>query len=442
MKHLFLLTSVIILLSATGIMAQDQSPGDSLTVNQAVERVLASNPSIFQAAHAIDAAKAQVDVSRSSLYPNANISLGYTRIGPVPSIAFPGFGIFQLAPYNNFDEHLAVNDMVYDFGRRQKGIDLAKTQVLSTQDRLQLVRQDLAYQTINTFYAMLFMERSIKVQNDEINTLTQHLLITQKMVAAGTATAFDVLTTQVRVAAAEDQKISLENSLANLEISFRRLLGLPAGAPVNLAGGFSEAPIGLNLDSLLTVAMEERIEIKAANDQIATARAQYNTTSVVDNPSLNVALEYGFKNGYEPNLNAWLGNYVAAVQLQVPISKVVPFFGGYQRQNMEQEFRANIQAAEANKKSVIQQVTASVEKGVADLHSSMDRLQTTDITVQQAETALKLARIRYEAGTITNLDLLDAETAVAQARLERLQALYTYVIGRYELQQAIGEKAW
>jgi outer membrane protein TolC len=72
----------------------------------------------------------------------------------------------------------------------------------------------------------------------------------------------------------------------------------------------------------------------------------------------------------------------------------------------------------------------------------MDKLQTTEVAVQQAKTALNLAKIRYEAGTVTNLDLLDAETALAQARFERLQALYNFVMGKYDLDQAIGEKSW
>ncbi len=284
-------------------MAQDTT-SVPLTVNQAVQRVLATNQSIFESAHAVEASEAQVGVSKSSLYPNADLSLGYTRIGPVPSISFPGFGTFAFAPYNNYDEHLAVNDMVYDFGQRQKNIDLTKTQVLSSQDRLQLVRRDLAYQTIQTFYAILFLQRTIQVQNDEIKTLDQHLVVTKKMLAAGVATDFDVLTTQVRVASAQNQKIGIENTLENTETGFRQLLSRPAGAPVNLSGEFSEVPVGLDLDSLLDVAMKDRIEIKAAKDQIEAARARYNVASVVDNPSLSVALEYGFKNGYEPDLNA------------------------------------------------------------------------------------------------------------------------------------------
>ncbi len=415
---------------------------DSLTIDEAVRMALATNPAIQQAAHAIDASKARVEESESSLYPEAGVSLNYTRLGPVAAFSFPGFGSINLFPSNNYDEHVGVSATVYDFNKRQKSIDLVKTQVQSSKDRLELVRQDLAYRTVQTFYTILFLKQSIQVQNDEINTLNEHLNMTRKKVEAGTATDFDVLTTQVRVAAAQNTKISLENSLANAEITLRHLLGLPPNARVEPAGEFTEAPVPLNLDSLINVAMQNRVEVKAADDQIVSAQAQYNVASAVNNPSVNIALAYGFKNGYEPNINAWRGNYAAAVQLQIPLSGVVPYFGGYREESMQQEASANIKAAKSYKSDVAEQIKADVQRGVADLRSSMDKFQTTDVAVQQAESALSLAKIRYEAGTVTNLDLLDAETSLAQARLMRLEALYRYVIGRYELLQAVGEKIW
>ncbi|MCL5266734.1 MAG: TolC family protein [Bacteroidetes bacterium] len=442
MKSRFILFLTVFLLSSTTAVFSQTSLPDSLTLDETVKMVLERNPAIQQAAHAIEASQAGVQVSKSSLYPNADVSLNYTLLGPVAAFSFPGFGSFKLFPASNFDEHVAASGTLYDFGKRRKSIDLAKTEVQSSKDGLALVKQELTYRTIQTFYAILFLEKAIQVQNDEIKTLDQHLLITKKKVEAGTATDFDVLTTQVRVATAQDQKISLENSLENTKIALRRLLGLPAGSPIDLSGQFTETPMTFNVDSLVDVALKNRVEMKAANDRILTARAAYNVASAIYNPSLNVAVAYGFKNGYEPDINAWRGNYAVAAQVQIPISNVVPFFGGYRKENMEQEASANIRQAQSYRSEVAQQVTADVEKGISDLRSSTDKLHLTEVTVHQAESALNLARIRYEAGTVTNLDLLDAETALAQARFERLQALYNYVNGRYELQQAIGEKSW
>lgn len=76
------------------------------------------------------------------------------------------------------------------------------------------------------------------------------------------------------------------------------------------------------------------------------------------------------------------------------------------------------------------------------MRSSLDRLRTTEIAVEQAKSAVEQARLRYQAGTVTNLDLLDAETSLSQAELMQIQALYQFVVSRYELDQAVGEKVW
>jgi len=256
------------------------------------------------------------------------------------------------------------------------------------------------------------------------------------MVQAGTATDFDVLTTQVRVAAAENAKINLQNNLENTKVVFRQLLGLAPGSSVNLAGEFTEEPISLNTDSLVSQALSNRIEMKAAGDQLNSAEMQYKIASATNNPTLDGSIMWGLKNGFFPDYTAMRGNFVAAVQLAVPL------FDGYRERDLEDQANAGIRVSEDNKNGVAEQIKSDVQKSISDVRSSIDRLRTTEITVEQAKTAVEQARIRYQAGTITNLDLLDAETSLSQAELMQIQALYQFVVSRYELDQAVGTKVW
>ena len=374
--------------------------------------------------------KARVAIIRTQAW-----ILNYARLGPASSITFGGLG-FQLYPLNNWDEHLGVQGTIYDFDKRNKSVDLATSQVTTTQDRLELAKSGLSYRTIQTFYAVLFLEKSIQVQDEEIKNLNDHLIMTQKKVQAGTATNFDALTTQVRVAAAENSKINLQNNLENTKVMFRQLLSLPADSPVNLAGEFSEEPIAFNTDSLISQALSRRTEIKVANDQLNTAQMQYKVASATNNPMLNASLMWGLKNGFFPDETAMRGNFVAGVQLAIPI------FDGYRVKNLEGEANASIRVNEDYRNNVAEQIKSDVQKSISDVRSSMDRLTTTEISVEQAKSAVEQARISYQAGTVTNLDLLDAETSLSQVELMQIQALYQFVVSRYELDQAIGEKVW
>ena len=435
MKSLFEMILIIVSLSISTSTFSQTTSADSLTLEASIQKALQTNPDILQAAHSIDVFQSGVEVNKSNYYPDASAELTYARLGPASAISFFGQS-FQLYPLNSWDEHLGVQGTIYDFNKRDKSVDFASSQVTTARDRLDLAKNGLSYRTIQTFYAILFLEKSIQVQDEEIKNLNDHLLMTQKKVQAGAATDFDVLTTQVRVAAAQNEKINLENNLENTKVVFRRLLGLAPDSPVNLAGEFTEEPVALNSDSLISRGMGNRVEMKIADDQLNTAQMQYSVASATNNPMLNGALMWGLKNGYFPDMNVLRGNFVAGVQLAIPL------FDGFRERNLKEEASANVRVIEDNKNSVAEQIKSDVQKGISDVKSSLDRLRTTEITVDQAKSAVEQARIRYQTGTVTNLDLLDAETSLSQAELMQIQALYQYVVSGYELDQAVGEKVW
>ena len=81
---------------------------------------------------------------------------------------------------------------------------------------------------------------------------------------------------------------------------------------------------------------------------------------------------------------------------------------------------------------------SDVEQVAADVQAALAKVQISEVQLQQAQEAVTIARTRYETGSITNLDLLDAETAESTAKLTSLQALYRLVLSKYELERATG----
>ena len=77
-----------------------------------------------------------------------------------------------------------------------------------------------------------------------------------------------------------------------------------------------------------------------------------------------------------------------------------------------------------------------------DVQAAVGKFATSELQVRQAREALSIAKKRYEAGAISNLDLLDAETSLSHANLQRLQVLYFYVLSRLGLDRAIGTRLW
>jgi len=405
---------------------------DTLTVERAVERVLQTHPVLDQALANIRAGEARTSQASSTQLPEVTTEADYAHIGPIPDFSFPGFGNIVLAPADNYDAHVAGRYTFYDFGKARTSIDLSESRVQTMRDAMELTKVSLTIQTIRVFYSIVLLRRSLQVQDEQIQALNEHLSVTQKRVESGTSTNFDVLTTQVRVAASQNQKVEIENSLQKQEATLRQLLNLPPNVPPIIQGTFRPEEISLNTDSLYLRALTQRTELKIARDDQQTAERQKKLNSLGNMPRLNVSLAYGFKNGYEPNLYPLRGNWVWGAQAQVPI------FDGGRVGHQEEEAQAALEADEAHSRDVERQIRTDVEQAVSDVLASSSKVKISEVQLRQAHEAVTIARTQYRTGSVTNLDLLDAETAESAAKLMNLQALYRFTISKYELDRAVG----
>jgi outer membrane protein TolC len=417
----------------TGILLGGTAAGqDSLTVEQAVQRVLQTHPAIDQALANIRAAEARTSQASSAKLPGVTSEASYTHIGPVPEFSFPVLGSFVLAPADAYSAHVAGQYTFYDFGRTGSAVDLSRSREQTLRDAMELTKTNLSLQTIRVFYTIILLQKSMKVQDEQIEALNQHLSVTQKRVEAGTATSFDVLTTQVRVAGAQNQKVDIQNSLQKQEATLGQLLNLPSQSLPLIYGSFQQTAMSLNIDSLSRLAMEQRTELKLAHDAEQSAERQKAVNSLGNMPTLKVSAVYGLNNGYEPNIYPVRGNWVWGAQAQVPI------FDGGRVGHQEEEAEAAVQSEQAHGRDVEAQIRSDVEQVVADVQAAASKVEISELQLRQAHDAVTIARTQYETGSITNLDLLDAVTAESAAKLMNLQALYRLVISKYDLERAIG----
>ncbi len=432
MKYKKLITLFLGLLLIVSGYAQEANQ-DSISIKQAIKLTLTNQPLLQQAEEQINAAEAKIKEQDSFNYPRVDGSLSYTRIGPIPTIEFGGLG-FTLAPPNNYDAHIAASDLIYDFGKRNAFLDLAKSYKLSAEDKVHLVKNSLSYQTIQAFYSILFLEKSVKVKDEQINTLKQHIADANKKVLSGSATDFDVVTTEVRVAAAENQKIDLLNTLSKEKIYLKSLLGWPFGKELNLSGNFSWDSTSINDETLIQEAYQNRPEMKLARDAENSATISKQAASLTDLPTLNVIASYGFKNGYEPNLNVLRGNWAAGINASIPI------FNGNLKDAKVEEADATLKSSNAKILELERTIKTQVEEAVTNIKASRSKIKTTAVQVKHAKDALSRAEVRYRDGVITNLDLIDAETSLSEAELLSLRVSYENIINMYSLKEAIGEE--
>ena len=436
-RHLPLLIAASLLAAQLPASANAaEARPEPITVEDAIRLTRENNPKMKQASEGVNAADAKVTESRSGFFPQLKITAGYRYIDPVSEMEFEGTRM-KFMPNDNYDAKVKAEMMLFDFGRTARQVDIAKSGKQSAVYELDMTGRDLSYASVRTFYGIMFLREAVRVQDREIAALQKSLDYIRKKYDAGSATKFDVLSIEVRVSAAQNRKTDLETNLHNAETSFRRLTGIGTAAPLDLKGEFTLSPSGYEAETLAASALEQRVELQFAREKELSAKYAQSLAAKEGLPKIVGTASFGYTNGYlsppVPDINEIRRNYSAGVELQVPL------FTGFRTSAQNREAKAMMRAAEQQRIDTEQGVREEVEQSLSSLKASIGKIGTTDLQVSQARLAAEHARIRYQNGLATSLDLLDSEAALAEAELGHLQALYDCTMNTYALKRASGD---
>jgi outer membrane protein len=431
-KALFTLTLTFILMQGSVVLAQT----DTLQLKEAIDRMLSQYPTIKIATEALNAADTKIRMARAGYLPNIDATGSYTRIGPVPSFDFPGFGHISLYPENNIAAAVNIDQNIYDFGKTAKKVAVEEQGKVMTEENIDVVKNQLTQRLIYVYYSLLASQEAVKIKDQQIENLKQHLSWIEKKRETGSSTDYEVLSTQVRLTATESQKTDLETTTRVLLALLNSFLGQPESTPLVLAD-ITDVPMQAEpQDSSIAHALNERAEIKLAADNIKMMQMNIDLTRRFYYPSIRAFASGGGKNGYVPDINKFQANYTAGIGVRIPI------FDAARTKNTIALGESALMSSQYQKDQVTLEIRNEVINYYQKVVSAITRVDQTQSQVNQAEKAYNLANTSYQAGVITNLDLLDATTALSESRLALLRSKVDLVISYYELQIAEGRNSF
>ena len=427
--------SLIIFLSLISLSSRAQSnqPSDSLGLTAIIQQVIDNYPSIKKAEQDIEAANARIGLAKSAYYPLVNVSASYSRLGPTSSISIPGMGTFSLYPADNYNMALNYNQVIYDFGKTSGKVDLEKQNKQLSQLSMEQLKQQLSLSLLNHYYSILYLQEAISIKDEELNTLSEHLTFVKKQEATGTSTQYAVLSTQVRISATENQKIDLQTSLQVLQAQLNSFMGNPQEQSLTVKEELLH-PVALETsDKLINTAYQQREELKVARQRSEIASTRYRLAGIANYPEFDLFATGGFKNGYVPELNQLKANYTAGVSFRFPI------FDGNKVKYNRQQAHAEVKSIEQDTELTNRSIANEIIENRANVDAALKKIMQQELQLKQAQQAYKLAQTSFQAGTITNLDLLDSETALAESRLVLMKSKIDYTVSLLKLKIATGE---
>jgi len=439
MKTRKILMAMSLVFFLSGILnAQGNSYNIPDQLSELIKKAFDNYPKLKAGDAYIKMGQTQRDLAKAGYMPTIDADANYRYGKPTPSITFPGFGSFAFFPANNYDFHVGAAMPIWDFGRTAANVKKTLAEIQTSKDNLESAKQDLAYQVAELYCAIIFYNKSIEVENEQIKVLQDNVDIISKRVQDGDALKFDLLSTQVKLNNTRNQLIDLQNNLTK-DYEFLDLLTGQQGD-----GYITRMDIAFNTSGHEDATSDKNYDLIIMNDQMNSSQIDIKSARNNWLPKIIARGQIGYQNGYVGTEAG--GGFISLNKLlltgSVGVGLSIPIYGADRPNYRIKIAQINVEAAKYNIQTEKINLDNQILQAKSDLKATRDKLTNYTIQIDQAKEALNLAEIRYKAGVITNLELLTAQDEVQNAELGAIQLQFQVLLSTLTINKLGGTKFW
>lgn len=408
-----------------------------ISLAQALEVARRNNLDLQRVLLTVERSQASLRQQQAALLPNASLSTSLNRTGPafLDQKTQTIRGAQDVPSTTNVSGTAQLEYNLYSSGQRSARIRQAEEQLRS--DELEVERQSevIRLNVTTQYYDLQQADENVRIAQSAVTNAQASLRDAQALERAGVSTRFDVLRSQVNLANAQQQ---LTNAVSQQQISRRQLaqiLNLPqlvnitTGDPVKLAGLWN-----IPLPETIVLAFQNRPELQQQLVQRNIAEQQRRQAIGQLGPQVSLVAQYQLQDQFDDSRNA-IDNYSLGVRANLTL-----YDGGSARAQADQA-RVSIRIAENQFGTQRNQIRFEVEQAYSQLQSNLENVQTANTAVEQSREALRLARLRFQAGVGTQTEVIDAENDLTRAEGQRVQAILNYNRALASLQRAITSRS-
>lgn len=451
--------------TAAPARAQQPAPGDTLRVSiqDAVARALDVGDEVRLASSRSEAANAQLGQARATALPSLRMNTTFTHVYENARAQAVGQIFNQPNTYNvNFN----LSAPLFQGGRISAGVRGANRLRGAARADVEQARADVTLGVLRAYLDALFADRLVQIQRENVALAEARVRQVEQLEHAGRASRYDVLRARVERSNLEPAAIRAagDRDLALLEL--KRLINLPASQPLRLvspvsaeavaalaqqAGAVTPAADSAAVGGIASVRAAQ-LRAEATRAGVAVARADYL-------PTLSAFVTSGFqafptdwriptnRGALEPvacpagsaadrvctqQNGGWFTDRSLGLQVSWPV------FDGFRTRSNVALARAQADVAEAQAAQAREAAAVELARARTDLETARAQFAATRLNVAEAEEAFRLASIRFSRGLSTQLDVSDAQLALATARSNEARATHELYLAAAGVARALG----
>lgn len=381
-----------------------------LTLAQIVDLGLRTNPETRLAWANARAAAAAYGAARATWLPEVSGDVTASRLQTAASQGRAAVQQSLVTP------SVSLNWLVFDLGGRTGNIASARYSLVAADFTHNAVIQDVIFQIEAAYFAYLANRALLVARESSLREAEENLRAAEERRRAGVATIADVLQARTAMSRARLAYQSAEGDVLTARGALAQALGIPATTPYDVDSTAFNVPIAVLADSverLVELAIADRPDLQAARAEAEAAAARIGAARADRLPALTLSATGG--RTYATTIPDGANSYNVSLGLSIPLFSETRRFD-------QARASALADAAHSRARALRSQVIFEVFSSYYALQTATRSVRTADDLVASATESNAVALARYRAGVGTLLDLLSAQSALADARAQAIQA--------------------
>jgi outer membrane protein len=449
------LSAVLIVTAGLATAAAAARPQEkrTLTLEQCLELGLSTSKGLHASQMAVEAMQDRLSEARAARLASVRFSGGYTRLSEVPpfevhlplpaSLGVPSSFVVSPNFFNNYSLRLGIQQPLFTGFRLQATEQMARLNAGASEQDFVRDKAETAYAIRSAYWSLVKARESRRVIEDDVEQVKAHLTDVRNFFDQGLLTRNDVLKVEVQLSSVRLARLDALNAEELAAVWLNNLIGAPLDQEIEpatsvetLASAAGPAPEeSPGLDKLLQKAASTRPELLSLDLRVRAREAGVRVAESGWYPQVSLTGNiYGINPNPRllPSQNKLYGTWDVGITLSFDVWnwKTTAYQTGQARAQLAQAVDALGQMRDS--------VAVEVRQSWLTFQESKERIGLAKVGVDQAAENLRETRDRFKEGVALNTDVLDAETALLQARLSYTQALVDSELARARLIKAAG----
>ena len=408
--------------------AHAQEQARLITISGGIQIVLKDNRLIRIALPDNEMAYQDSLIARSALLPqlNANVTKTFNRFQPAMKFGSTDVNTADKEPLGyGFD----VYQTLFDFGKSLSNYRASRELFKAQKAHTESVKRVATLEFIIAYFNLLEVDRMIVVFKKEVESLTSYLNDIEHLYEQGAAVKNDLLPAKVRLADVKQRLITARNDRIIAAAKLNNILALPLREKITVQDIKMQPPEFPEMEDTWNMAKAQRPEVAFYQNQIESSLLSARAKAVENFPTLFVDAGYAFsQNRYLTHENN------ASVELG---AKMNLYDGGSSRAELLKE-RSRREQITGQKDKLIEDIKLEIEDSYFGLKNACEKIVVASDALEQAEENVRVYRVKYQAGSATPTEVLDAITLRTRAQTNYYNDDYELKRGYAKLMYSMG----